>query len=251
MKRFKPFTVLLLLFLATEPVDANAQQNKKIHIATNAAISPYFIGESGRGIAAELIRESFKINGFDVQFIYQSNYQIQRSLLTKKVAGAYNFPHKNITNLFYTEPVVFYQNIAVTLHDKRKEIRDIKDLKGLSVGVFQNASNFLGPDFNSTKPLFGTYKEFYDQKKQVSALLNSEIEVAILDKNIFDYFNHQLKTDFQEQVIPKVKMWKIFPKSGRSVAFLNEKFRDNFNDGFQKLKKTDKYEQIFQKYIKP
>ncbi len=242
------FCILSIYLFPVSHASSQHENNTNIRIATSSSIPPYFIKDQNKGIVADIIKKSFETQGYDVTFTYLSNNEIQRNLLTKHVVGAFNFPKKNSSKLYYTKPIVYYENIAVTLSENNYNIESLSDLKGLNIGLFENAFNFLGKDLKHMVKNFKSYTEYKNQEEQVKALLKKEVDAIILEKNIFDFYYHKIEKKCSEDN-PKISKHFIFPRSERPIAFLNKKLRNEFNKGFLKVQESGDYYKILHKYV--
>lgn len=248
IKTVSKATLLFLCFFIAIATNAHTKENKTLRIATSSSIPPYFIKNNHQGIVAEIIKSSFESQGYQVTFTYQSNNIIQKNLLTKHVVGAFNFPKKKSSKLYYTKPIVYYENIVASRSKDNYEFHSLSDLRGLRVGTFENALNFIGNKLKDTIQNFKSYSEYKNQEEQVKALLNNEVDAIIIEKNIFDYFYQKLlsKNPSNQNQISKSY---IFPRSERPLAFLNRQLRDDFNKGFKQVKESGEYYKILHKYI--
>lgn len=238
----------LLFSFESSLAAAHSENDKHVHIATSASIPPYFIKEQDKGIVADIIKESFKTQGYKVSFSYFSNNEIQKSLLTKHVVGAFNFPTRKISNLYYTKPIIHYENIVVTLTKTGHNIESLSDLTNLNVGSFENSLNFLGDDFKNKVNDFTSYTEYKIQEEQVKDLLNKKVDAIIIDKNIFDFYYHKISGN-QSNKNHEITKSFLFPRSARPLAFLNKKLRNEFDKGFIKLQESGDYYKILHKYV--
>lgn len=217
-----------------------------VNIVSPYSIPPYVIQQSNNGIQLEIVKESLLNVGYTTKISYASNKRSLNLLQTKYVEGMINVPHK-IPGIFYSEPVVKYQNGVFYLNNRNFNIETVSDLSKLRVVAFQNASKYFGPEYldmviNNTR-----YDEVVDQLSQLQMLFNHRCDVIVMDKRIFTYFwsLHKKEEGFDASVV----FADIISPTPRLVAFNSENMRDDFNAGLAKLKASGRYQKIIDSYV--
>lgn len=236
----------IFIYICLLLAGASQQSYAEIRIATNSTLSPYFIEETDTGIVADIIQSVFESMGEKIEFVYMDNNHIQRSLIQRHVTGAFNFPYKKTSRLYYSTPIVQYHNIVVTHAESKADFKTLECLANQRVGAFQNARNFMPKNLQTAIPTFASYVEFANQREQVKAFLDNRLDAIILEENIFKYHLNQI---FKGKEKPKLKEHHIFEKTDRHTVFLSKELRDKFNRHLSAFRKTPEHQKIFDKYL--
>jgi len=221
--------------------------SQEIKLAFSLSIPPYVISKNDSGIELDIVKEIFSLSNITVKPIYVPLARLSKQIELDEVDGSATIMESlGFKNVYYSDIYITYKNVAVSLKKNGIEIISISDLRNKDIITFQNAKKYLGHDFAKAVSQNTNYYEFYNQQKQVKMLYKNRIQVIILDKNIFHYYKQYIEKDFNEKVV----FHEIFPVNEYKIAFKNSKIRDKFNLGLKKIKKSGRYEQIINKYIK-
>jgi len=240
--------VIFALVILGCTVGGEAIAINKLSLITSSSIPPYVIMEENRGIVVDIMKQAFSLKGYMLEFTYAPNRRVEKELISKSVDGAFNFPPGKMSQMFYSDPIVAYQNVVVTLQSRYFKIKNVKDLAGKEIVAFQNAAKFLGKEYAEMVRLNPTkHHEVSNQKSQLLMLYKGRTDAIVLEKRIFLYFLGQL----QETLISRdpYVFHPIFPPSPRFAIFIDEKIRDTFNEGLKLLRDNGSYDQIFSRYI--
>ncbi len=221
---------------------------KELTVAVGLALPPYNIPETDSGIEMDIVREALKIKGYAVKSKYVPFARVRRELMNREVDAALTINPDSGIEAFYSNEHLICQNVVVTLKKNNFKIRTINDLKDKSVLAFQDATLYLGKDFASMANQNAQYKEIAKQELQINLVYSNRVDAIVLDKNIFYY--HRKRNDMVDTSQP-IDIWQVFPPTAFSVAFVNEKARDDFNEGLKKLRESGRYDEIVKKYITP
>ncbi len=153
-------------------------------------------------------------------------------------------PAHNVEVAILSEPYIIYQNVAVTRADRELTINSIDDLKDKSVIAFQTAQSVLGEDFGQTLASQPTYIEMARQDRQVDMLMRGSIDVAILDRNIFNYFKSKNGTYSQDKTV----FHELFPISAYSAAIPDPELRAKFNATLRLFIEDGRYQLLLDEY---
>jgi polar amino acid transport system substrate-binding protein len=150
---------------------------------------------------------------------------------------------------YYGNPAVFYDNVFITLKERRLSIRKPDDLQGLTVISFVGAARRY-PEWLDAVRKAGRYYEQNDQALQVLTLDLGRYDVVLSDRNIFKYFTLQLKLNksFKPKPITEHAFTRLNPMDYRPV-FRDSAVRDDFNAGLKHLKDSGRFQAIYQKYL--
>ncbi|MGH7753432.1 MAG: substrate-binding periplasmic protein, partial [Gemmatimonadales bacterium] len=150
----------------------------------------------------------------------------------------------------YGDPAVFYDNLFITLESRKLKIEKPQDLEGLSVIAFQGAL-MRYPDWLGPVAAAGHYHEQPDQETQVLTLYKGRHDVVLSDRNIFRYFSLKLKKErgLEQRPVEEQHFVVLNPNDYRPI-FRDSQVRDDFNVGLDHLKRSGRYQAIYDKYLK-
>lgn len=243
------FISVCLLILG---IAAHAEETV-VKMGISFAIPPWVIQEQNAGIELDILRESLALNGVALEPHYVATQRAISLYEEGKLDGVINL-HKGTVEGFYSDPVVTFQNVAVSLAEKSfPEDISIDFLSDKSVVAFQRASQLLGDEFGAMTTSNSRYQEVAQQRIQINLLMIRELDFIVLDKSIFGYYWYQATQDASlkqayERLDRPVRFHYLFPPSHYPFVFNNEKLRDSFNSGLTRLKQTGAYDRIIQKY---
>lgn len=143
-----------------------------------------------------------------------------------------------------TQPYVIYQNVAITLSSRNIELNRVGDLSRYSVVAFQTARNVLGSEFADSVNRAKGYLEIPEQFRQVKMLMFGSVDVAVMDRNIFNYFKSQLPLAQQADTT----VHEIFDISPYSAAIQDQTLRVQFNQSLDALKADGRYQALLKKH---
>ena len=106
--------------------------------------------------------------------------------------------------VYYSDEYITYNNIVVSINDF--QINNLKDLKNKKIIAFQNATIYLGKEFENEVKNNKNYAEIANQEAQVASLMNGRTEVIVIDENIFKYYYKKSKLFKQKSY----KVYRIF-----------------------------------------
>ncbi|MEO3876824.1 substrate-binding periplasmic protein [Rheinheimera fenheensis] len=149
---------------------------------------PYIRLETVSGYELELLREVVRRMGHEAVFVFVPNSRIRGLLESGNGDIATLQPNEpDEPGLFFSQPYIRYQNIAVSRRRDELTLQHPADLAGKSVIAFQGATKVLGPDYRDSIAQNPAYQETVDQRAQVDLLLFGRTQVVVLDRNIFTY----------------------------------------------------------------
>ncbi len=233
------FASLLLLAMPASARD--------LVIATSSSIPPYVINDQHRGIVVEILQEALLPRGYHIEFVYAPNRRVEHMIEERQVDGVYNLAAGSLNNIFYSDAVIDYHNVAITLDTFPHTLDSLATLTGLRVVVFQNAPKFLGPEFGELISHGHDFPEVSNQRSQVLMLFRGRADVIIMERRIFEYFHNQLLSS--GEIGGGYRIHELFPPAPRYAAFIDEKTRDQFNSGLQALKDNGRLQAIIERYL--
>ncbi len=257
--RFLGLIVLLSYFSLKTALcfaESNPIQNstKTLNIGVSFAIPPWVIAETDSGIELDILKQAFLVTGYQVAPNYLS-FALSYSLFEAgKLDGVLNAKESSFKAGFFSEPVVTFQNVAISLQENNyPENIDIEFLKDKSVVAFQKASILLGNEFNKMTQKNMMYQEVAKQSLQINLLMIRNIDFIILDKSIFGYYWQQAQNDpnllrAKSKLNRRVRFHYLFEPNNYRFVFNSEKVRDDFNLGLETIKQNGLYDQILTRY---
>jgi polar amino acid transport system substrate-binding protein len=240
------YTVLASIFVVAFASSPLLAAPKVLTLAAGLAIPPYNIPETKSGIELDIVREALKNKGYAIKIKYVPFARVKKELKDQTVDGALTINPDSGIEAFYSDEHIVCENVVISLKENKFNIKDVNGLKGKSVLAFQDATIYLGKDFASMAKQNRKYREIPKQELQVNLLYSNRVDTIVLDKNIFYYYRrHNQMVDTSKPI----DVWHIFPPTPFSVAFIDEKVRDDFNEGLKELRKSGRYEEIVKKYV--
>lgn len=242
--------LLLALVTGFHSTSALARQ---ISIGFASHSAPFVLPDRGNpGISVEIVRDVFNLVGLDVKPVFQSYQRIKEEVKRGRLDGAAAMPKGEI-GLYYSEPSIAYNNVAIVRRQDNIVIRNIDDLPGHRIVAWQNAHDHLGGRFQE---LFGAhiradyrsqYYDLFDQTAQVRMFWSGRADIIVIDDTIFDYMTSTMVDDFDTKM--PLERHRIFGgPTVFSIAFTDPELRTQFNRGLAMLRAEGSIERIYQKY---
>lgn len=225
-------------------------QAADVTMAFGEKIPPFCFPETNSGIELEVIGEALAFRGHVLKPRYFSFARVPVAFKARDVDAAMTDLGQDLRaeGAHYGDPAVFYDNVFISLKERRLAIRKPADLKGLTVISFAGALKRY-PEWLGEVAQDGHYYEQNDQALQVRTLDKGRYDVVLSDRNIFKYFSLQLRqTGYQPKPTVETPFVKFNPLNYRPL-FRDRKVRDDFNAGLKHLKETGRFQAIYQKYL--
>ena len=241
----KIFIFWILIFFSAQSF------SDEVTMAFGNAIPPFSFPESDTGIELEIISEALAFHQHTLTPVYYPLARVPIAFAQKKTMAAMTDLGEDMEKIgaFYGDSAVIYNNVFITLKERKLHIKKPEDLKDLSVISFQGAIKryplWLEPVKKAKK-----YHEQHNQLIQVLILNKSRLDVVLSDISIFKYYSMLAEKEYGKLL--KEFQFHHFvepnPNDYRPV-FWRESIRDDFNDGIKHLKKTGRYQAIYDKYL--
>lgn len=217
-----------------------------LHVAFPANLPPWTIEESDSGITVEIIRKSLQFKGHTVQTNYLSLKQLNHVIDSDIDANAQVESLKMSGH--YSAQILHFETSLISLQPNSLIIESINDLSHHRIVAFQNASGLFGIAFEAMTKNNPGYQEIANQERQVVRLYNGEIDCLLMDRQIFLYFRRITAMTNTSMPIRYHQIAGLTEKSPTFVVFKNKTLRNDFGLGFQQLKDSGEYNDIFYKY---
>lgn len=232
--------MLVILSLLLSQTSSAAQ----LRVLVGQNKPPYIKLESASGYEIELLREIVQRMGHEAVFTYLPNSRIRSQLESGQGDIASLQPNSpDEIGLFFSQPYIRYQNIAVTLQSDELSVQHPADLAGLTVVAFQGAAKVLGADFSDMTSQLEDYLETVDQKAQVEMLFSGRAKAIVLDRNIFSY-NQQTSSRPQA-----VTVHPLFNSTLYRAAFRDPVLQRQFDRALLSVLLDNWYKQLQLKYL--
>ena len=177
------------------------------------------------------------------RYTYLPNKRVVKAFTLNQYDSAFSVPHpEDASRIYYSHKIFDFNNIAVTLKSDNFKIASIGDLAGKRIAAFQNATQFLGYEFNQAIKKSTFYTEFNDQQEQLKLLIKKRADVIVLERRIFEYYFKKLNVG--NVLEGKFDIHPIFPSSPRYMAFHSTKVRSEFNLAFSEVKQSEVYQKL-------
>ncbi len=246
ISRLSCFAILLSSlnqFSTASELTSSSPLLKAVSVVLPSSIPPYALKGELTGIIPQLLKLTFKRMNYQPNFTFLPNKRLVKSFRNNTFEAAFSVPQPYASNrIYYSNKIFDFSNIAVTLKSNKLKIDTINDLAFKRVAAFQNATEFLGFEFNEAIEDSRFYTEFNDQQEQIQLLIKKRADVIVLEKRIFNYFLKRLNTDDKLEDIFEIH--DIFPSSPRYIAFHSTAMRLQFNKALAEVKKSDTYTRL-------
>lgn len=245
------FRILITLLLLVFPFQ-KAFSQQKITVALGNTLPPWVMAEDNTGIIPDLLRATLGVHGYQIQFVYVP-YARRIHLYNEKLVDVVSDINEKVIDThqmsgYFSDIAYNYENFAFSLTKQNLQLSSIAQLKHVSVLSWQGAKARLSPEYQAMAKENPKYAETYDQSTQVQLLYRERYEVIQMDGKIFDYYRALIKKHGQIDVSEPVQRFALFGKSPNGFLFRDEALRDLFNESLRKLKSTEEYTRIINRY---
>lgn len=205
---------------------------------------PYINTANISGYEIELLAEVVKRMGYEPVFLFVPNARIKPLLEQGEGDIASLQPVvTDETGLFYSNPYIRYQNIAVSLASDELVISHSSDLGRYSVLAFQSARTVLGPDFTDMASISANYRETVDQQAQLKMLLSRRVQVVIMDRNIFNHYR------LQQDSVEGLAIHALFSSTLYRAAFRDAAMQRAFDRALLSVMLDSWHQRLQRKYF--
>jgi polar amino acid transport system substrate-binding protein len=234
---------LLYLLAIWGALWAGTVQAQQLQLLVGVEKPPYIKIETKSGYELELLTAVAKRMGFDSQFIHVPNGRLLR-LFTAGQADMVSLQQASPAGFFATQPYISYQNILIVRQDLKKDIVSLDDLAGLRVMAFQNARQFLPPDYAMAISKASSYLEVVDQGQLPALLLKNRVDVLVMDRNIFRHYYRQSAPDDSS-----LKILSFFQPNHYHMLARTPEVAERFNKALMEVKQSEFFSQLQLKYF--
>lgn len=237
----------LLLVLSTGAAVAH-----EVTVAFGQHKPPYVSLNGQHGIEVDLFREVLALNGHTLRIKIMPKRKVKFSLNKYKDFDAASSVNLSNDQFHYSDQFVSFNNIAVTRERDNITLNKVADLAPYKLGTWQGANVSLGKEFATLYGRHGRqrarYRDFASQLQQNIEFWTGNIDVLIIDRNIFEYYRKFLSQEFGTD--QAVVYHHLFSKETPYYAAFKERgLRDEFNDALETLRTSGRYQEIINRYI--
>lgn len=242
-------TILCCLLLSLSTGTAVAHE---VTVAFGQQKPPYVSLNGKHGIEVDLFREAFALNGHTLRIKVMPKRKVKFSLKKYDDIDAASSVNLSRDRFYYSDKFVSFRDIAITRESDNISLDKVSDLIPYKLGSWQGANMSLGEEFASLYGKDGKYKERYrdfaSQLRQNIEFWMGNVDVLIIDQNIFEYYRKFLSSEFG--TAQAVTYHNLFPKEIPHYAAFKERWlRDEFNDALATLRANGRYREIINRYI--
>jgi len=223
---------------------------KNVKVISQGAASPYLTDNSiVKGISHDIVQAVFADAKIGIsQFEVDDENSVEAIYLNDKSVDVISMVKLSKDSYFYSDELMSHTNVVVSRLDKHFHFNKIADLKGISLIAWTGASHDLGDQYHKMFNIddrSDNYREIADQKIHIKMLIDNKVDAVVIDRTILDWHINQL----DPSKTTALKIDYILPSTQpRYVAFKDRSLRDVFNTHLQALKKSGKYQTIFNRY---
>ena len=242
------YTNVIVLLLA---FSAQLSFAKELEMAFSKDIPPYIFQQQNKGIEIDIISAALAHKGHTLNPLYFPLGRIPLAFQERQVdavmgdMGVDLLPSQGV----YAEPGIVYDNVFITLQRRGLSIKKPSDLDGLTVVSFQGAEKRY-PEWLSKVVKEKRFYGVSDQLMQVKLLNLQRYDVVLSDKYIFQYFVKLMNKEgkVRASATNEHHFVEVNPQDYRPV-FRDEQIRNDFNEGFNMLKDSGKFQAIYNHYL--
>lgn len=218
----------IVLCCLCSTVSCRADSSPELRVAVGLRLAPYVLENSNGGIEYEYVSAIMQQLGYHLHPRFMALDRIVDEVRSGRADMALTIKPEMVPGMAVSNPYVAYRNVAISLASRQLAIKGLQDLKPYSISAFANARLYLGPAFAAMVASKPDYQEYVNQLSQNVELYQSQVDVVVMDVNIFSYLNDTVVRAKSASIQP-VTVYDIFPANQYSIAFRDPAIRDRFN----------------------
>ncbi len=246
MRQRSLISICLLSFMM---LAASASLAEDITIAIGLSLPPYVISDEHRGMELDVAKEALTEAGYTLVPKYVPFARVAKSIASGATDAALTQVPGTHKDLHYSDAIITYQNVAISLASSSLSIDDVSALSSYSLVAFQGAKSILGEEFAAQATAAPKYAEMADQNKQVLMMFKGRAQVFVGDINIFKYFRQALK-DKGADVNAEIVIHEVFSPTDFSIAFTDAGVCAKVNTALTAMRASGRYDEIMTSYVK-
>lgn len=250
MKLFPALLLSLYPILVAFPASA-----LELSIAFASDRPPYCFRKDNldQGIEIDLLRLIMAQAGHTIKIVTIPKIRLIKAVREKEVDAAATVQDNKDSKLYFSDPYLEFQNVAISKSIHKIQLNGFQDLKQVSFIIWQDGWRNLGPEFEATyhpdaNGIFPkNYNQAFNQFSQNKMFWADRVQVIIIDKTIFEHYKRQLASEFDTSVALAYHDL-IKTKTAYGVVFNDANLRLQFNDGLKKIRANANYQKIIDSY---
>ncbi len=175
---------------------------------------------------------------------YMSYDRMAKQISEGRIDAAATLPG-GVDGVHYLDGILRLHDHVIVDSRTDKPLTTLKDLAGLRVVAFDNASKWMGAAFRDAIPLFASYRELSDQQRQVRLLTSARADALVSDIGIFRHYAKEAGED--------PARFAYYPLFGEAIyfggGFRSAILKATFEISLEQLKQAGGYEAIYQRYL--
>ena len=232
------------------PTFGDAGQPLKIVVGD--ALPPWVIPEAEAGIQIDILKETLESAGYQLTYLYVPYARRIRMYQRENIDAVCDMNSTVVSNAKLTGHLSVmayaYENIGVSLKERGFRFSSISDLVNHSVVAWQGAKITIGDEYAAMAEKNSRYREVPNQQLQIRLLYAGRSDVIQLDRQIFAYYRKIEAANGYVDTNQPIDIFPLFGKNESGCLFKSQKIQEVFNNNFQRLLDTGRYDEIFQKY---
>lgn len=239
MMKLTQFCALILVLLSA------SGHSRQIDVVVGYNKPPYVTSYNHKGFELELVSDILTARGHTLMPLYVPMGRISR-LVEKGIGdiGLTQTDKQLIPSEQLSDVYVIYQNVAISLAERKLSIKRPLDLKHYSIIGFQTARKALGEEFALAVENHPSYLEMPQQQRQVSMLMQGNVDVLVMDRNIFNHMKSKLPDQQQKPVV----IHELFGVTPYRAAIPDPELRAEFNQELASMIKDGRYQALLKRY---
>lgn len=251
---------MILTFLATLgisvalPAQAESHltpsQPAPIKIVFGVFRPPYIFEKKDVGLDFEITQAAVETMGRRLTATHSTNNRGWSEIESGKVDALVGVtPDEKYSTLHFSEPILIYDNVAISKESKKIALDRVADLKKVRFLAFSESERYLGAEYQDLVQKSKRPTNAPDQRKQNLLFWSDKVDVIILDLNVFRYYQREFSSQFNTMAPVVIHRLFSMKSNWRSVAFRDKALRDQFNTALATIRSNGRYQAILDKYL--
>lgn len=175
---------------------------------------------------------------------YMSYELMATQIAEGRIDAAASLP-TGVDSVHYLGGILRLHNHVIVDGGADNPLTTLKDMSGMRVVAFANASEWLGNGFRAAIPEFASYRELSDHQRQVRFLASRRADALVSDLGIFRHYAKLAGEDPARFAYYPLLGGAIYSGGGFRSAILRATFEISLNQ----LKQAGAYEAIYRRYL--
>lgn len=244
------FAALLLSAPSKAETHLTPSQPAPIKMVFGVFRPPYIFEKKDVGLDFEIAQAVVEVMGRHLATTHATNNrgwsEIERGTVDALVGVT---PDEKHQTLHFSEPILVYDNVAISKERKKITLDAVADLKKVRFLAFGESERYLGPEYRDLVRKLKRPTDIPDQRKQNLLFWSDKVDVIILDLNVFRYYQREFSSQFKTTEPVVIHRLFSMKSNWRSVVFRDKALRDQFNSALSTIRSNGRYQAILDKYL--